>query len=129
MGDFDEFINVDLNELRDDGQPLPQTPTKFVIYTAQLKKKPEKPYPYLEVVANPIIDGQLSERRIWTNMTFHPGFIRHVKNFFLKTLGTTKIPTPQSDGSIAELQGKQFIGIPVVENDFSHIDPASIQGA
>lgn len=129
MGEFDEYINVDLDELKDDGTPLPQTPTKFVVYTAQMKKKAGSQYPYLEVVANPIIDGKLSERRIWTNLTFHPGFVRHVKNFFQKVLGATRIPTPQPDGSIMELQGKQFIGIPVVENDFAHVDPASIQGA
>jgi hypothetical protein len=128
-GEFDDFINEDLETLPDSGQPLPEVATRWVVYTAQMKKKPDKDFPYLEIVANPIKDGALSDRRVWCNLTFHPGFVKYVKQFVKATLGGTKLPPIAGDNSFPDLSGKQFIAVPKFENDFQTINPSTFMSA
>ena len=130
--EFDQFINVDLTTVEDEGrEDLPQVPTMFEVVSAQLKKKPEGEYPYIELQCAVVKNGAVSRRTLLNWLSYSPNALWHLKRFTEQALRVKgwRPEIRESDRAVLNLMGKRFIAIPVKEGEYMRLDPNTYQSA
>lgn len=132
MSEFDQFINVNLDEVVDEGrEDLPQVPTLFEIVSAQMKKKAESDYPYIELQCSPVKNDVPTRRLVWNTLSYSPKALWHLKRFTEQALRARgwRPELRETDNCVVNLMNKRFVAIPVKDGDYTRLDPNTYQSA
>lgn len=100
----DEFININLSDVDDGSEPLPEGPRHCIIRTAEKKHKQGSEYPYILVQMNPLDLPGSEKRKLRLNLSYNPAALWNMKRF-LKAL---RIDTDKGF-SLSDLIGKEVV--------------------
>lgn len=79
--DNDLFVNINLDDVDDGLEPMPDGQAICRVHTITQKKKEGGEYPYLEIVLKPHDNPQFANRQLWLNLSFHPKALWNMKLF------------------------------------------------
>lgn len=91
MADEDYLIDIDLDEVDDQIEPIPDGSLMVRVKSIIKKHKQGSEYPYFEVTMNPV-DAPFQNRNIWLNLSMHPKALWNFKAFAKATGLPSKRP-------------------------------------
>lgn len=81
----EEFINVNLEDVDDGREPIPDGVYHTVIKTVEMRKKEGGEYPYFNVEMKPApgsVDPKLQNKSLFLTLSLHPKALWNMKAFF-----------------------------------------------
>lgn len=105
----EEFINIDLESIPDDGfPPITESNPGCTITDAVMTKREGGEYPYIKVTMLPA-SGQVDEKsantHLFVNLSFSPNALWHTK-LFLNTIGISNIKGMRPEELCRQMKGR-----------------------
>jgi len=86
--DDDGLIDLDLDEVDDGSDPLPENVYETYVKTVEKKQKDGSSYPYLNLHLKPL-DDKFKSRTLFLTLSYHPQALWNMKRF-AKAMGWKK---------------------------------------
>lgn len=106
----EDFINVNLEEVDDGTEPLPEGPCPIFVKTVEWKQKEGAEYPYISLELKPrpgVVEDKFKNKSLWLNLTMNPKGLWHTKLFFTAIKMPMKLTGMKRDEIARMLTGRE----------------------
>mgnify|MGYP001617657593 CR=1 FL=1 len=108
----EDFININLDEVDDGTDPLPEGPCPIFVKAAEWKHKAGSAYPYLNIEMKPrpgAVEEKLKNKSLFLTLSMNPKALWNMKLFFKATKMPSDLRGMKPDEIARMIQGREAV--------------------